>query len=74
MNVAELQLQLHKTIDSITDSKKLKTIYTLLKDTEGPFKPMSQKEYVGNIDEAIQQIKDGEYIDIDDLEKESENW
>ncbi len=74
MNVAELQLQLHQTIDSITDTKKLEAVYTLLKGSEGPFKPMSLQEYTGAIDEARQQIKDGNYKSVDDLEKESENW
>ena len=52
MNVAELQLQLHQTIDTITDSKKLAAVYTLLKGSKGPYKPMSMQEYVGAIDEA----------------------
>ena len=74
IGVAELRLQLHQAIDTITDSKKLEAIYTLLQDTKGPYKPMSLKEYVGAIDEARQQIKEGKYTNIDDLEKESESW
>jgi len=26
------------------------------------------------LDEAIQQVNEGKYLDVDDLEKESENW
>ena len=74
MTVAELQLQLHQAIDSITDSKKLEAIYTLLKGSEGPFSPLSLQEYIDAIDEARQQVKDGKYIGVDDLEKESESW
>jgi len=72
MNVAELQL--HKTIDTITDSEKLEAIYILLKGSKGPFKPMSTEEYVGAIDEARQQIRDGKYLNADELEKESDSW
>ena len=74
MNIAELQLQLHQAIDTITDSKKLEAIYTLLKGSKGPYKPMSKEEYAGAIDEARQQIKDGKYLSVDELEKESDNW
>ena len=74
MNVTDLQLKLHMAIDSVTDSERLKAIYTLLKGSKGPFKPMSMEEYVGKIDEARQQIKDGKYLSTDELEKESDNW
>ena len=74
MNVAELQLQLHRVIDTVIDSEKLEAIYTLLKGSKGPYKPMSLKEYVGAIDEARQQIKEGKYLSADELEKESESW
>ena len=44
MNVAELQLQLHQAIDTVTDSEKLEAIYTLLKGQKGPFKAMSMDD------------------------------
>ncbi len=74
MSVAELQLKLHQTIDTITDSEKLKALYVLLKGAEQPFSPMSLESYIGAIDEAREQIKAGKSSSIDDLEKESENW
>lgn len=74
MKVADLQLQLHQIIDTISDSKKLEAVYTLLKGENGPFKPMSMDEYVGAIDESRQQIIDGEYLEVDELEKESDDW
>ena len=74
MNVAELQLQLHQAIDTVTDGEKLEAIYTLLKGQNGPFKPMSMEEYVGAIDEAREQIKEGKYLSADEFEKQSENW
>lgn len=74
MNVAELQLQLHQAIDTVTDAEKLEAIYTLLKGPTGPFKSMSIEEYVGAIDEAREQIKEEKYLSTDELEKQSENW
>ena len=74
MSISELQLQLHQAIDTINDSEKLEAIYTLLKGSKGPYKPMSIEGYVGAIDESKQQIKDGKYLNVDDLEKESDNW
>jgi hypothetical protein len=35
---------------------------------------MSIEEYVGAIDEAREQIKEGKYLSTDELEKQSENW
>jgi hypothetical protein len=74
MSVAELQLKLHQTIDTITDTKKLEALYTLLKGAEQPFSAMSLKEYIGAIDEAREQIKEGKSSSVDELERESENW
>ena len=72
MNVAELQL--HQAIDSITDGAKLEAIYTLLQKSEGPHKKMSMDEYVEAIDESRKQIEKGDFLSIEDLEKESKNW
>lgn len=74
MKVADLQIQLHQAIDTITDAEKLEAIYTLLKGSTGPFEPMSREEYSAAIDEARQQIGEGKHISVDDLEKESESW
>ena len=74
MGVADLRLQLHQIIDAIADKEKLEAVFTLLKSNKGPFQSMSQKEYVEQIDEAINQVNEGKYSSADDLEKESENW
>lgn len=74
MNVADLQLQLHKAIDTITDSDKLVAIYTLLQKTNGPHHPMSIEEYTNAINESREQIKKGDFLSVEDFEKESENW
>lgn len=74
MNISELQLQLHQAIDSITDSEKLKAIYTLIKGENGPFRPLSEKEYIDQLSEAQKQIEEGKYLSIEDLETESDKW
>jgi hypothetical protein len=74
MSLADLQLQLHQAIDSITDEKKLEAVFNLLKGGIEPFQRMTLKEYVDQIDEAKKQVNDGKYLSADDLEKESENW
>ena len=74
MNIAKLQLQLHQVIDTINDREKLEAIYTLLKESKGLYKSMSLEEYVGKIDEARQQIKDGKYFSADKLDKRSSEW
>ena len=66
MGVAELQLQLHQAIDAIQDQEKLAAIYTLLKDSKGPFEPMSLNEYVQSIDKARMEIESGQFVSVDD--------
>lgn len=73
-NVAELQLQLHRVIDTIKDKEKLSAVYTILKGSIDPFSPMSLDEYVNAIDESRKQTKDGKFVEVENLEKESENW
>jgi hypothetical protein len=74
MNVTALQIQLHKAIDTVTDSSKLEAIYTLLENSSGPFSPLTLNEYIGTIDEAREQIAKGQSLNVDEFEKESENW
>lgn len=74
MSVAELQLQLHQAIDAIQDQEKLAAVYALLKGSKEPFESMSLEAYVHSIDKARQQIEKGEFLSVDDLEKESQNW
>ena len=66
MSISELQLKLHQKIDSIPDSKKLEVLYSLLHADEQNFKAMTLEEYIGNIDEARQQIKDGKSSTLDE--------
>lgn len=72
MQVADLQLKLHQTIDGITDSRKLMALYALLKGEAKSTSPMSLEAYVQAIDEGLLEVKSGKGTDIQSLEKESE--
>jgi hypothetical protein len=74
MNIAELKLRLHQTIDLIDDQDKLEALYALLKDTKSKYSPMDLRDYINSIDEAILQIKAGKFSSVDEVEKESETW
>ncbi|MEL6558697.1 MAG: hypothetical protein AAFQ94_10970 [Bacteroidota bacterium] len=74
MELAELRLQLHQIIDSVTDKANLEALCTLLVGTDSSGQPMSIEEYNKAIDEARQQVKEGRYKSVEGLEKESENW
>jgi DNA-binding MurR/RpiR family transcriptional regulator len=74
MSISDLQLKLHQKIDSITDSKKLEELYSLLNAEEQTFKAKSLKEYISNIDEARRQIKNGKSSTLYELLRDSENW
>lgn len=74
LNVDALRILLHQAIDAITDNAKLEAIYTLLKDSQGPHESLSIDEYIGAIDESRNQIKEGNFLSTEDLEKESKNW
>ncbi|MFY0601141.1 MAG: hypothetical protein JXR03_15800 [Cyclobacteriaceae bacterium] len=74
MNIADLQLQLHRAIDATKDGEKLQAIFSVLKKTKGPHGPMSQQEYIDSIDEARQQIEEGKSLTVEELEKQSDLW
>ncbi|MGY6521941.1 MAG: hypothetical protein ACXIUD_09450 [Mongoliitalea sp.] len=74
MGVAELKSKLHDVINAINDQNKLEALYSLLKDTKSKYATMSLEEYVGAIEEAILQVKRGDFSSVEDFEKESENW
>jgi hypothetical protein len=74
MSVAELQLEIHQAIDSITDSNKLEALRALVIGSKKPFEAMSSEEYVDAVNVAKRQIENGEALNVEDLEKTSERW
>ena len=43
-------------------------------DQDGPWKQMTEEELMEDLKESIAEIRRGEYISIEDLEKEMEQW
>ncbi|OQX80558.1 MAG: hypothetical protein B6D61_01850 [Bacteroidetes bacterium 4484_249] len=83
MKVAELRKQIHHYIN-FADEQFLNMVYALVKDNtknsdmvvgyhpDGT--PITKLEFVNDIKEAEEQIERGEYLTIEKLEKEAENW
>ena len=82
MSTIELKNDLHLIIDKISDSSILKTIHKLLKSHlrddivgyEANGKPITKKAFIKRIEKAEADIKKGNFVTIEELEKESENW
>ena len=68
MSIAELRLQLHEVIDTLSDKEQLEAIYALLKREDSPMKRMTKEEYTSAIDESIDQIKKGQFLTQEELE------
>lgn len=74
MSIAELRLQLHEVIDTLSNKEQLEAIYTLIKGQDSSMKRMTKEEYTSAIDESIDQIKKGQFLSQQELERESEDW
>ena len=66
-------------LDSVQDINLLQTLKDMLsaakaKKYEASLKPMTQKELIARAKKSELDIKAGRLTNIDDLEKESENW
>ncbi len=81
MGTAELRKELHSYIDS-ADDKFLKMVYAMSKEytepdvvgyeTDGT--PITQENVKKRVKEASAQVKAGNYITQEDLEKEVDSW
>jgi hypothetical protein len=82
MSIFELKTDLHHLIDEINDTTVLKELHTILrKKPENEIigntanrKPLTIKQFISRIKKAEQQIKKGQYVTVEELEKESETW
>lgn len=81
MSTLELKTDLHHLIDGISDTSVLKALHTLLKQkSEGVIgftsarKPLTKKELIKRLERAETQIKKGQSVTIDELEKEAQTW
>lgn len=79
MRIEAVKLNVVKKILSLEQESVIKKIEEILDNemvvgytVDG--KPLTQKAYNERIEFAEKQLKNGETINQDDLEKESENW
>jgi len=83
MSTNEIRKSLHRYIDQL-DGRFLSAMYSMLNTylekkhevvgyrADGT--PISKDELIKDLQEAEDQITRGEYLTIDELEKESEDW
>ena len=80
MSTIELKTNLHSLIDSVNDSKILKTIYALLTKQEEEIigyqgaKAITRKEFLKQIEQSEAEYKQGKYITFHELMEESKSW
>ncbi len=82
MSTLELKTDLHHLIDETSDTTVLKALHTLLKQKkdEGIIgftsdrKPLTKKEFIKRIEKAETQIRKGQSVTIDELEREAQTW
>ena len=80
MSTAQIREALHQYINK-ADARFIHLVYGMMKeDKKGAAiytvqgKPLTQKQYKDEIDEARKQYETGEYITQEELEKKTENW
>ena len=83
MRVAELRNQLHDYIN-FADEQFLNMVYSMVKENKKSSNivigyhpdgaPITKMELLNDIKEAEEQIERGEYLTIEELEKEAKNW
>jgi len=83
MEIQTIKTEIYQLVDHIQDTTLLKTVYDILKNEEGNTgivaytakgEPLTKTQYVARIRKAQEQVKNGEVITVEDLEKESETW
>ena len=83
MNVEALKKELHSYIEK-ADNRFLKMMYALAKNYqeeetivvgyEVDGTPITKETLINEVREASEQVKSGNYISQEDLDKEVENW
>lgn len=76
MNTLTIREKLHEFIN-IEDERIIRIFYAMAteyKRTESQLKPFTKSEFINDIKEAEQQIENGDYLTIEEFEKEAEQW
>lgn len=77
MGISEIKTELRALIDS-DDEKLLRMFYALAREYKShsplPYPSLSEDDLTQELKEAEQEIKRGEYDDIEDFEKRADKW
>ena len=77
MDTMQIKSELHQFVD-IGDEQILRMLYAMITEYNKfgnlPTRPYSKTEFVEDIKEAEQQIKQGDFLTIEDFEKEAQEW
>lgn len=81
MSTLELKADLHNLIEEISDTSVLRALHTLLKQKSEDVigftsarRPLTKKELIKRLEKAETQIRKGQSVTIDELEKEAQDW
>jgi hypothetical protein len=81
MDIQAEKLQLIEQLLQIRDIRIIEQIRELLKKTHNPVvgynangSPITQQDFIQQIEQAENEYKSGNYQSLDEVEKESETW
>ena len=81
MDIRSEKLLLIELLARVQDKKIIAEIKEILQKDKNPIigydvhgRPITKKDYIKNINKAREEIKSGNYITQEELEKHSEDW
>jgi archaellum component FlaC len=72
MTLTELKKSIHNKIDDLNDPKFLEMVNRLIDNKDQIFKV--PEEHIAGIGQGIKDIKNGDFISMEELEKRYEKW
>ena len=72
MTLIELKKSLHEKIDGLDDQEFLDIMNTMISNKNKVFQ--ISEEHLRGIEQGMQDIKNGDFITLEELEKRYENW
>jgi len=72
MTLVELKKSIHERIDNLEDEHLLEMVNELIQDDNAVYEVPPQ--HAKDIDQGIEDIKNGDFITLDEFEKRYEKW
>lgn len=72
MTLLELKKTLHEKIDVLNDQEFLQLMDTMINNKDKVFQ--IPKEHLQGIEQGMQDIKNGDFLTLEELEKRYEKW